>query len=184
MVNMDHISHTLHGHFRIKGGHQIDPQTGVVNVQGDVILMQRVKHLPVQFGTVSGTFDCSENMLASLQGSPSHVGKTFSCYDNSLNSLEGGPTHVGGVFNCQQNNLFVNLVGAPQFIGSDCWFDYHDKLPLLRWLVVKGSVLSGTWPLSVIRIMNDTRFKGNGKAVAIACAVELTRAGFKGNARW
>ena len=69
---------------------------------------------------VSGEFDCSENQLTSLEGAPQEVGGSFYCYDNQLTSLEGAPTEVGRNFYCYGNQL-TSLEGAPQKVGR--WFD-------------------------------------------------------------
>ena len=36
-----------------------------------------------------GDFDCSDNLLTSLEGAPKEVGVKFYCSDNQLASLEG-----------------------------------------------------------------------------------------------
>ena len=111
-----------------------------VDVKGDVYIMSKIlKNIPVQFGTVSGNFDCSHNMLTSLEGCPKEVGgdfycsfnrltsleggpktvkRHFYCNDNRLTSLEGGPETVGGLFRCSKNNI-TSLKGAPKTVGGD-----------------------------------------------------------------
>jgi hypothetical protein len=79
---------------------------GKVDVDGNVIMidMNLVK-IPVKFGRVSESFDCSRNKLTSLEGCPDWVGWTFDCSDNNLTSLEFAPSKVGGSFNCFNNPL-------------------------------------------------------------------------------
>ncbi len=63
---------------------------GTVNVLGGVNLYGLgLERLPVQFGTVSGSFYCSENRLTSLEGAPGSIGGNFSCSYNRLTSLVG-----------------------------------------------------------------------------------------------
>ena len=89
-----------------------------VDVKGSVNLYDfGLTDLPVQFTTVSGDFECSENQLKSLAGSPRTVGGSFSCYRNLLEDLNGGPVTVGEDMNCQRNRLFT-LDGAPRVIGG------------------------------------------------------------------
>jgi len=91
---------------------------GVVNVVGDVDLDRKnLEVIPVQFGKVTGFFNCSDNALASLIGAPRIVGDEFLAYNNQLTSLEGGPSKVGRSFNCQYNDL-ANLNGIAQTIGE------------------------------------------------------------------
>jgi len=65
---------------------------------------------------VGGQFDCSNNMLQSLVGSPEGV-EDFYCNNNSLSTLEGAPRTVRGDFFCQSNDL-TSLTGAPDVIGK------------------------------------------------------------------
>jgi len=60
---------------------------------------------------VTGWFDCSDNQLTSLEGSPQTVGGSFWCDNNRLTSLEGGPQIVGGWFYYYSN--------AKQFSETD-----------------------------------------------------------------
>ena len=75
----------------------------------------------INFGEVTGLFDCSELELTSLKGAPQEVGGDFDCYMNQLTSLEGAPQTVGGSFSCFDNQL-TSLKGAPQKVGGffDC----------------------------------------------------------------
>ena len=66
---------------------------------------------------VSGSFWCSRNQLSSLEGAPQIVGIGFYCNSNQLTSLKGAPQKVGGGFNCSDNKL-TSLKGAPQTVGG------------------------------------------------------------------
>ena len=76
---------------------------------------------------VGGWFDCSYNQLTSLEGAPQEVGGRFDCSRNQLISLKGAPTEVGGSFDCHNNQL-ISLKGAPQTVGGD--FNYRNNLDL------------------------------------------------------
>jgi len=70
--------------------------------------------------TVGGSFDCSDNKLTSLEGGPQTVGESFDCSDNQLTSLEGSPETVGRSFLCYNNKL-TSLQGLPKEISGDLW---------------------------------------------------------------
>jgi hypothetical protein len=112
---------------RIKEYFGIDDYTikdGLINTD-NVILIKKVKKLPVQFGHVDGNFSCSNNQLTSLAGCPNEVGGYFDCSNNQLISLEGAPKSVsGGYFDCHDNQL-ISLEGAPKSVSG--YFDCHDN---------------------------------------------------------
>lgn len=70
-------------------------------------------------------FYCQDCMIETLEGSPDHVTRIFDCSKNILRSLEGGPKIVGsgilrnldGYYKCDYNNL-ENLKGAPEFVRA------------------------------------------------------------------
>ena len=103
----------------------------------------------INFGEVTGIFDCSrlgltslkgvplsveyficnENKLTSLKGSPQIVKYNFECNSNQLTSLEGSPREVGGNFSCSDNQL-TSLKGAPKTVGGsfDCRYNHLTSL--------------------------------------------------------
>jgi hypothetical protein len=105
------------------GTWSVNPATGLVDVQGSFYCPnQGLKSLGgIQFGTVTGEFNCSHNELTILEGAPRTVGETFDCSHNQLTTLEGAPQTVKGDFLCDKNQL-TSLEGAPQTVtGSfDC----------------------------------------------------------------
>ena len=107
--------------------YKIDPETGFYNVSGHVYLnlLELTSFEGIQFGTVTGNFHCSDNLLTSLKGAPKSVEGDFDCHNNNLTSLVGGPQIVGGSFRCDHNQL-TSLKGKPLKIGGDF---YHDALP-------------------------------------------------------
>ena len=102
-----------------KGTWQVNPQTGLVDVEGDFDCTHNLTDFNgVQFGVVGGDFGCSWNSLTSLKGAPQKVGGDFNCHNNQLTSLKGAPQEVGGYFWCHNNQL-TSLEGAPQEVGGD-----------------------------------------------------------------
>ena len=71
----------------------------------------------INFGKITGNFDCSGLGLKSLKGAPQEVGGWFDCSRNKLTSLKGAPKKVGSDFYCYGNKL-TSLKGAPQIVGE------------------------------------------------------------------
>jgi len=207
---VEHVIRQITIHFNIDGKYKVDPKTGIVNVQGDVNLSvnSRIKELPVEFGTVTGNFICLKSQLTTLTGSPQQVHGNFWCAYSPINTLEGAPAHVGGEIDVRYCNL-KNFVGAPTHVGSNFWgrrnpvesleglpaqipgeldFDWNPTLPILRSLIAKtvDAKAYGYHDYEHAEQVNAilNRHAGSGKSGAIACAIELVKAGFKGNARW
>jgi hypothetical protein len=115
---------------------------GLVNVNGEVIMSElELSQIPINFGIVTGYFDCSANILTSLDGcpievedmfncgynklttlinAPNKVNSSFSCDDNELISLEGCPVKIYGHFTCRYNKL-TSLSGGP----ADVYYNYN-----------------------------------------------------------
>jgi len=88
-------------------------EDGTVDVDGDVYLSgKNLQKIPLNFGRVTGDFECDENKLTSLEGCPNWVGGYFSCCNNYLKTLEGGPKWVSRYFSCRHNEL-TTLEGGP-----------------------------------------------------------------------
>ena len=103
---------------------KLNPQTNRYDCNEDLDSKELRKFIPengkgftINFGKITGNFDCSELDLISLKGAPTEVGGTFWCKDNKLTSLKGAPQKVGGTFNCFRNQL-TSLEGAPQIVGK------------------------------------------------------------------
>ena len=97
----------------ILGTWRINPQTGLVDVEGDFDCRSGVSDFKgVRFGDIGGDFKCSYNLLTSLDGAPQRVSGSFYCSRNSLTSLKGAPQEVGGNFSCSYNSL-TSLEGGP-----------------------------------------------------------------------
>jgi hypothetical protein len=130
--------------------------------------------------SVGGNFWCDKNRLTTLDGAPASVGDDFWCYDNSLKSLDGAPNSVGGDFYCRRNSLTA-LEGAPSSVGGKFYVDYNTSLPLLRLLQYNKIDIEDA-PQVVNQIIN--KYAGTGKRGMLGAAAELTKAGFRDNARW
>ena len=106
-------------------------QDGSIDVDDGVSLwgFDLIK-LPLKFRNVTGHFWCSQNKLATLEGSPKSVGEHFDCVANKLTSLVGAPESVGGHFLCSHNQL-TSLLGSPKSVGG--YFDCsHNQLTSLE----------------------------------------------------
>ena len=133
-----------------------------IDVDGDVDLHNQGlgKCLPLRFNYVGGDFDCSNNELKTLEGSPQTVGGSFNCYRNNLKTLkgcpqtvdgdfncskneletlEGSPQKVGGYFNCRGNEL-VSLIGCPQTVDGDFDCSYNKLKDLEHFPEVSGDI--------------------------------------------
>jgi hypothetical protein len=180
--NIAQIRGILKSHFTIKG--KIIISNNIVDVVGDCKIKNDIKiaKFPVQFGNVSGDFSCDNNQLTTLQGAPQSVGGYFSCNVNQLITLQGAPTSVGGDFYCHYNKL-TTLEGAPKSVSGDFICSYSDNLPLLRFLLIKDVKKIYLVPNNDIVKNISNKYLGQGRGGALQCAAELTKAGYKGNAR-
>ncbi len=105
-----------------RGTWSVNPATGLVDVQGSFDCSGHgLKSLcGIRFGTVTGSFYCSNNFLTNLEGAPQTVEGSFSCSHNQLTTLEGAPQTVEGNFYCEGNEL-TTLEGAPLTVEGDFW---------------------------------------------------------------
>jgi hypothetical protein len=146
--------------------------------------------LPVKFGKIAGHFNMSYVGLTSFEGFPRVIEGDCWCTENKLTSFEGAPQYIKGSF-FVQDNLISLISGFPEFVGGLVNMNYNEKLPVLRLLNVNGGIILGpsSWPdqkkgdyATVQNILN--KYKGQGKKGMLGAGVELTRAGYKDNARW
>ena len=90
-----------------------------IDVDVDVSLISNgLEYLPLKFNYVDGNFNCSNNKLKTLEGSPQILDGSFLCFENELKSLEGSPSVVNGNFICYENEL-ESLEGCPQILDGD-----------------------------------------------------------------
>ena len=70
-----------------------------IDVNGDVDLARyNLSEIPLTFNKVSGYFNCGDNNLTTLKGSPRWIGGYFRCSFTNITSLEFSPDYVGGYF--------------------------------------------------------------------------------------
>ena len=115
----------------------LNPQTNRYDYEGNLyrdilkgFVSDDKEGFTINFGKVTGNFDCSIIGLKSLKGAPTEVGGYFSCYNNQLTSLKGAPHKVDGNFYCHNNQL-TSLEGAPQEVGGD-FYCYKNQLTSLE----------------------------------------------------
>ena len=122
---------------RVKYKLKLNPQTNRYDYDGNLnwdilstFVSEDKEGFTINFGKVTGNFDCSELNLISFKGAPTKVGGWFDCSHNQLTSLEGAPQTVGRSFDCSCNKL-TSLEGAPQKVGGD-FSCYGNKLTSLE----------------------------------------------------
>jgi hypothetical protein len=127
---------SLHG----INNYSISQTDRVVDVSGSVRLARIDTGLaPVQFGHVTGTFDCSYSGITSLHGSPRSVGGDFVCHSTKITSLEGAPQFIGCSFSCGDSNItsFHDVHKQIKHIGGS-FYCSHDVTHLLGLLLIDG----------------------------------------------
>ena len=122
---------------KLKSKLKLNPQTNRYDYDGDLYRDELINFVSenrdgflVNFGKITGNFDCSGLNLTSLKGAPTEVGGWFGCHNNRITSLKGAPQTVGKYFTCQNNQL-TSLEGAPKTIGGVFSCSYN-KLTSLR----------------------------------------------------
>ena len=105
---------------RLKSMFTLNPQTNRYDYNGDLdnnklknFISEDKDGFIINFGKITGYFDCSNLSLTSLKGAPTEVGGSFNCSFNQLTSLEGASKTVGESFYCNGNQL-ISLKGAPR----------------------------------------------------------------------
>ena len=108
---------------RLKSMFTLNPQTNRYDYDGNLnrdklknFVSEDKEGFTINFGKITGYFDCSYLGLKSLKGAPQEVGGDFYCNNNQLISLEGAPQTVGGDFMCRDNQL-TSLKGSPREVG-------------------------------------------------------------------
>ena len=116
---------------------------------------------------VTGSFDCGNNQLKSLEGCPQTVGGNFDCWNNHLKSLEGCPQTVGGGFICFSNQL-KSLEGCPQTVrySFDCSSNQLESLEGCPQIVGGGFDCSNNPSLTSLARINFYVHEINGTAGA------------------
>ena len=109
----------------------LNPQTNRYDYDGNLYRDELINFVSedkdgftINFGKITGAFDCSRLDLISLKGAPIEVGESFYCFGNKLTSLEGAPQIVKKNFYCSYNQL-TSLEGAPIEVGRS--FECHNN---------------------------------------------------------
>ena len=109
----------------------LNPQTNRYDYDGNLYRDELINFVSedkdgftINFGKITGAFDCSRLDLISLKGAPQEVGESFYCFGNKLTSLEGAPQIVKKNFYCSYNQL-TSLEGAPIEVGRS--FECHNN---------------------------------------------------------
>ena len=87
----------------------------------------------INFGKITGYFNCSNLDLISLKGAPQEVRGDFYCSGcEYLTSLEGAPKKVSRCFTCSGCNVLTSLKGAPKEVGGAFYCLYCRHLNSLK----------------------------------------------------
>ena len=127
-IDKDKILELFIEYFEYDGEITIDDNR-FISCSGNVKLIKKIYKLPVKFLKVDGNFDCRNNNLETLEGSPTSVSSSFSCSNNQLTTLVGGPTSVDGDFYCHNNQL-TTLDGSPTSVSVDFNCSYNQLTTL------------------------------------------------------
>ncbi len=139
---------------------KVDGEMGVISIYGNVIDgdldlsgMDLEKLPDLSDITVTGSFDCSNNRLISLDGAPRDVGYNFDCHGNCLYTLNGAPSHVDRDFNCSDNYL-SDLMGGPQHVGGSFDCSHNNSL---KWLKGGPRHVGGSFDCSHNRLLKTLK---------------------------
>ena len=97
-------------------------EDGSIDVHSNVdfynLELENINNVQLKFNKVDGAFDCSDNRLSNLEGSPKEVNGNFHCSFNPLTSFEGCPKIVNGNFYCHDNRRYISF--AKEKIKAIC----------------------------------------------------------------
>lgn len=178
--------------FRVNGTWHEDDQ-GLIWVQGSVFVKYPMPELAYKFAHVSGNFLAGYKGLTSLEGLPRRVEGELALGGNKLKNLLDAPDHVGRDLAIESMPDLESLQGFPSHVGGTVHVTYNPQLPMLRCL--QANQVKLTKPSFVTteifdamntceQILNDDRWRGQGKTGMLNCALELKKAGLEGNAKW
>ena len=116
---------------------------GSIDTNDVYLYSKKLTKLPLKFNKINGYFDCCNNELISLEGSPKEINGDFYCHNNKLTSFGYVPRIIRGNFSCNRNNI-KTFEYFPSFVrcGFFCWgnpiyyiwilFDDTTKIELLN----------------------------------------------------
>jgi hypothetical protein len=126
----------------VNGTWKINPQTGKIDVDGDLKMVEvrpfqkpqsggpiskDLKELfgGFEIGKVTGKYECGRVSTYSLEGGPEYVGGDFSVWQNrSIKEMKGCPSFVGGNFEYSSEECILNLKGSPDVVKGDYTYRY------------------------------------------------------------
>jgi hypothetical protein len=188
MLNIKRIEEVFLEYYQTSGNYTITPNTGVINVNGSLILRKSTMlgYLPpLVIDKVTGYLYIRGYNLNSLKYSPRRVMGTFECSDNNLTDLEGGPLFVGGDFSCW-NNPLDSFLGHPEYIKGILYFTFDPNLKCMRIIDIKGisGFDVGNDPGPIRKILTKYyRPDGINPLMKGACALEFLRNGYRNAAK-
>lgn len=99
-----------------------------ISVNESVFLRDKnLKQIPLQFNVIHGSFDCSNNQLTSLFGSPKIINGDCNFSRNKLKDLEYCPNIVRGNFLATYNNIH-SLKFFPNSIGKGIYLQNNNLI--------------------------------------------------------
>lgn len=183
---MPDVAEILKKYFTIDGDWHLNAQ-GKVDVLGSVTMTRDRSRLPVNFGHVTGSFDCFQRNLRTLEGAPEKVGHRFVCGRNQITSLQGGPLEVGEDYQAHINHL-TSLAGAPNSVGKAMVITYYPDTPLLKLFHYKTVRFTEFNTPPVPQIWKELfdpqvhpELQGGGKAAMLKAVAILSKAGLYHN---
>jgi hypothetical protein len=189
MLNIKRIEEVFLEYYKVwNGNYTITPNTGVINVNGDLRLIKSTPlgYLPpLVIDKVTGWLNICYKYLNSLKYSPRRVMGWVDCRVNRLTDLEGGPLFVGGDFYCD-NNPLDSFLGHPEYIKGRLRFDFSSYLKCMRIIDIKGikgiEVDEDPGPIQKI-LEKYYRPDGINPLMKGACALEFLRNGYRNAAK-
>lgn len=116
-----------------------DPNTGLINVKGNVVFEQSrlnyfYRELPVSFGEVSGNFIARDHFLETLKGFPIYIGGDCDVLANPLTTIEWQPEYIGG-----ELKIDLRVYANDGQIGYDNDLELIMKMvPSIQDMIAKG----------------------------------------------
>ena len=83
---------------------------GTVDVHQSLRITTKMTHLPIQFGTIDGSFRINDVGLTTLKGCPRTVKGSFFASQNELTNLKGVPTTVRGMLSLWGNHQLFEVL--------------------------------------------------------------------------
>jgi len=147
-------------------------KTGILDCFQNVDLNgKNLKKIPFQFGIVDGYFNCSYNLLESLEGCPREIKRSFYCSQNQLKSLEGCPHEVKEDFNCSYN-LLESLKSFPENFKDHLFCDNNPfDISVKEWINYLEKYQKGNLYRSCRIVPDNSTYKSTLKGLKEKLAI-------------